>query len=175
MLVPELVGAIVGILICVDPMGSFHVFGYIPARQLVNFRGTLVALTDVVMVVYCYDMYKVTASLFSLSSLITSSSLYYSLLQLSLLVSHHCFSLLPCPLSSRITSFCMLGVQEESGNAGAHSCCSYIQVATSAYCVIRRAHDRRGSSDVIHVVAWQGWEVHFYCFDIDFEHIIIIL
>ena len=53
---PEFLGGFVALLISIDPLGAFHVFDYLTARLLLNLRGTIVVITDVVMVVYCYDM-----------------------------------------------------------------------------------------------------------------------
>ena len=57
-LIPEFIGAIAAVMMAIDPLGVFHVFDYFTARRIFNFRGSVVAITDVVMICYCYDIYK---------------------------------------------------------------------------------------------------------------------
>ena len=57
-LVPEFIAGIVGVLVCFDFNGRFSVFDFIFGRTLLSLRGSIVAFTDVVVVFYCYDVYK---------------------------------------------------------------------------------------------------------------------
>ena len=57
-LMPELIGSILGVFIIFDPFGAFYTTDYITARSLITMRASLTAFTDVVVIFYCTDVYQ---------------------------------------------------------------------------------------------------------------------
>ena len=59
---PELLGGIIGVFGLVDPLGILLVVDFFTARTMANFRAVVVGTTDIVMVVYCYDIIRAMKS-----------------------------------------------------------------------------------------------------------------
>ena len=57
-LIPEFVGGIVGVLAFIDFGGVFMIFDFYTARTLLNSRAAVVAISDIVLVFYCHDIYN---------------------------------------------------------------------------------------------------------------------
>ena len=57
-LVPEMIAGIVQIFVAVDPVGVIHIFNFFTARALFSLKITLGVLSDLAMVLLCFDIYS---------------------------------------------------------------------------------------------------------------------
>ena len=55
-LIPEFLGAVSGVFSLIDPLGYTYIFDFITARLIFNFRGAIITVTDIIMIVYCTDI-----------------------------------------------------------------------------------------------------------------------